>query len=56
MTWEEIDRKYEQNARLAKDKKEPKLEKDWDQLVRSTDKLVWLFTLSGNGRQQPKKA
>lgn len=56
MTWEEIGRKYEQDVKLAREKKGPKLAKDWDKLVKSTDKLVWLFTLSSGGRPQSKKA
>lgn len=55
MTWEEIDRKYEQNVKTVKtEKKIPKLEKNWDNLMKSTDKLVWLFSLS-NGRAQLKR-
>lgn len=55
MTWEEIGRKYEQDNKTAKgETKTPKLEKNWDNLVKSTDKLVWLFSLSNGGRQAPK--
>lgn len=55
MTWEEIGRKYEQDNKAAKgETKTPKLEKNWDDLVKSTDKLVWLFSLSNGGRQVPK--
>ncbi len=51
MTWEEIGRKYEQDLKRAKpDKKAPELGRNWDKLVRSTDKLVWLFSLSNGGR------
>ena len=46
MTWEEITKKYEQDKRAAKEVKTPKLPRNWDALVRSTDKLVWLFMLS----------
>lgn len=55
MTWEEIGKKYEQDVELAKQKKkEPKLAKNWDNLVKSTDKLVWLFALSNGGRPPAK--
>lgn len=55
MTWEEMGRKYEQDAKTEKpEKRLPKLEKNWDDLLKSTDKLIWLFSLSSN-RPQPKK-
>lgn len=55
MTWEEIGKKYEQDVKLARrEKKEPKLAKNWDNLVKSTDKLVWLFALSNGGRPPAK--
>lgn len=55
MTWEEIGKRYEQDNRYAKrEVKTPKLEKNWDDLLKSTDKLVWLFSLSNGGRQTPK--
>ena len=49
MTWDEITKKYEHDRRLITDEKKPKLPKNWDVLMRSTDKLIWLFMLS-NGR------
>ena len=53
MTWEEITKKYEQDASEKKPaRKAPKLDKNWDNLVKSTDKLIWLFSLSGGGGQQ----
>jgi len=56
MTWEEIGRKYEQDVKTEKSEKRlPKLEKNWDSLLKSTDKLVWLFSLSNSGRAQFKK-
>jgi len=56
MTWEEIGKKYEQAARAEKpEKRLPKLEKNWDSLLKSTDKLVWLFSLSNGARPQYKK-
>ena len=55
MTWEEIGKKYEQDVKTLKpDRKLPKLDKNWADLVRSTDKLVWLFSIS-NGRPRPKR-
>ncbi|MCX5791656.1 MAG: hypothetical protein NTY45_05470 [Elusimicrobia bacterium] len=54
MTWEEITKKYEAEKRGERaSEKRPKLEKNWDNLVKSTDKLVWLFMFS-NGRGQVK--
>ncbi len=55
MTWEEIGRKYEQDTKTERpDRRLPKLEKNWDELVRSTDKLIWLFSLSSS-RPKPKR-
>jgi len=55
MTWEEMGKKYEQDNRLVKqENKTPKLAKNWDDLVRSTDKLVWLFALSNGHRPAAK--
>jgi len=53
MTWEEIGKKYDkEKVRVALFEREPKLEKNWGQLVRSTDKLIWLFSLSNGGKQK----
>ena len=49
-------RSYEQEAKTEKPgRRAPKLEKNWDNLMKSTDKLVWLFSLSNGGRGQNKK-
>jgi hypothetical protein len=50
MTWEEISKKYEQEKRRRPDERRVRLRKDWDDLVRSTDKLVWLFSVSQGAR------
>lgn len=53
MTWEEIGKKYDKEKKqVTLLEREPKLEKSWGQLVRSTDKLIWLFSLSNGGRQK----
>jgi hypothetical protein len=53
MTWEEIGKKYDKEKRqVTLLEREPKLEKSWGQLVRSTDKLIWLFSLSNGGKQK----
>ena len=55
MTWEELTKKYEQEKRCIKaEERRPKLEKNWDNLIKSTDKLVWLFSYSNGGRVQPR--
>ena len=55
MTWEEINKKYDkEKSRIPLLEREPKLEKKWGPLVRSTDKLIWLFAMSNSGR--PKLA
>ena len=51
MTWEELSKRYEQDrSRGRSAERRPRLEK-WDNLVKSTDKLVWLFSQS-SGRLQ----
>ena len=56
MTWEEITKKYEQRVKLEKPgSRLPELEKNWDNLVKSTDKLVWLFSLSNGAKPQFKR-
>lgn len=55
MTWEEISKRYEQDrSRARAAERRPRLEK-WDNLVKSTDKLVWLFSLSSGGRLQQQR-
>lgn len=47
MTWAEINKKYEQERRGSKQQgRDPKLSRNWGNLVKSTDKLVWLFMFS----------
>jgi len=56
MTWEEISKKYDkEKKRIPLLEREPKLEKSWGELVRSTDKLVWLFEISNGGKQKSLK-
>lgn len=55
MTWDELSSKYEQDSKLVKtERKAPKLDKNWNDLVKSTDKLIWLFSLSNGDRVQGK--
>jgi len=56
MTWEELSKKYDkEKSRIPLLEQEPKLEKNWGQLVRSTDKLMWLFAMSNDGRKKLTK-
>lgn len=56
MTWEEITKKYElEKSGLRTCERRPKLGKKWDNLVKSTDKLVWLFTMSNGSRFQARE-
>jgi hypothetical protein len=56
MTWEEIGRKYDkEKARIPLFEREPKLEQRWGRLIRSTEKLVWLFAMSNGGKTKPVK-
>ncbi|MCX5784793.1 MAG: hypothetical protein NTX59_03810 [Elusimicrobia bacterium] len=56
MTWEEITKKYDtENGKRQLLPKTPKLEQSWGRLLRSTDKLVWLFMLSNSAKPKPVK-
>ena len=56
MTWEQITKQYEQDSKIEKSEdRRAKFDKNWNNLVRSTDKLVWLFSLSNGGRPQFKR-
>ncbi len=56
MTWEEITKKYERDVNAERPgKKRPKLGKNWDRIVKSTDKLVWLFSVSNGVKPQQKR-
>lgn len=55
MTWEEMSDKYERDSKQERtEQKAPKLDKNWNELVKSTDKLIWLFSLSNGKRGQVK--
>lgn len=50
MTWEELSRKYDKdNARGRGPVTEVK-GRPWREIMRSTDKLVWLFLVNGGGK------
>lgn len=54
MTWDEISRKYEQDCKTdRRDRRDLKLDKRWDELVKSTDKLVWLLSLPEETKAKP---
>ncbi|HOW89062.1 MAG TPA: hypothetical protein PL037_02180 [Elusimicrobiales bacterium] len=56
MTWEEMGRKYEKEKNCAPLlERETKLEKNWGRLIRSTEKLVWLFAMSASDKRDPSK-
>jgi len=51
MTWDDISRKYEQDCKTDKhDRRDLKMDKNWGELVKSTDKLVWLFSISNESK------
>jgi hypothetical protein len=51
MTWEEIGRKYDKEKNCVPlIERSPGLEKSWGRLIRSTDKLIWLFAMSNGGK------
>ena len=48
MNWKEITTKYEKSKKRNIILKElPVRGKDWNNIIKSTDKLVWLFMMSG---------
>jgi len=56
MTWEEMGRKYEKEKNCAPLlERETKLAKNWGRLIRSTEKLVWLFAMSASDKRDPSK-
>jgi len=56
MTWEEIGKKYDKEKNcIPLLERDPKLEKNWGQLIRSTEKLIWLFAMSDSGKAAPAK-
>lgn len=57
MTWDEISKKYDKektNFQILE--RTPKLEKGWGRIMRSTDKLVWLFMMSNGVKSGPLKS
>lgn len=54
MNWDNFTKQYESHRRKTADN--PRLEKSWAGLMRSTDRLVWLFLLSGSGKKNLVKA
>ena len=53
MNWKEINTKYEKSTKKNIILKElPERSKDWNNIVQSTDKLVWLFMMSGKTEKQ----
>ncbi len=51
MNWEEIGKKYDkEKTDFQLLERAPKLEKNWGRIMRSTDKLVWLFMMSNGGK------
>ncbi len=49
MNWKEITAKYEKSKnKNVILKKLPKRGKNWNSIMQSTDKLVWLFLMSDN--------
>lgn len=56
MTWEEINKKYDkEKADFQLLERAPKLEKGWGRIMRSTDKLVWLFMMSNGPKHSRLK-
>jgi hypothetical protein len=57
MTWEEISKKYDkEKTHFQLLEQAPKLEKGWGRIMRSTDKLVWLFMMSNGGKHNPLRS
>jgi hypothetical protein len=57
MTWEEISKKYDkEKRRIPLFEQASDLGKNWGNLIRSTDKLIWLFTISNRVKAGPVKS
>ena len=51
MTWKEINTKYEKSKKRNVILDElPERGKDWHNIMKSTDKLVWLFMISNSNK------
>ena len=54
MNWKEITTKYEKSKkRNVILKTLPVRSKDWNKIMKSTDKLIWLFMMSDKSDNQP---
>jgi len=56
MTWEELSKKYDRESeRMRLEDKNTGRERDWYNLMRSTDKLLWLLRLTTSSAEKQAK-
>lgn len=56
MTWEELSKRYETDNPRRPAAKTAVKGRPWQEIMKSTDKLVWLFLVTGSGKDRPAKA
>lgn len=56
MTWEELSRKYDTDNDRRRESRTAVKGRPWQDIMKSTDKLVWLFLVTGGGKSKPAKA
>lgn len=56
MTWEELSKKYDTDNDRRRESRTAVKGRPWQEIMKSTDKLVWLFLVTGSGKSKPAKA
>ncbi|MDT8286760.1 MAG: hypothetical protein RQ748_06595 [Elusimicrobiales bacterium] len=56
MTWEELSKRYETDKPRRPGTRTAVKGRPWQEIMKSTDKLVWLFLVTGSGKDRPAKA
>ncbi len=56
MTWEELSRKYDTDNTRRQASGSAVKGRPWQDIMKSTDKLVWLFLVTGGNKGKAAKA
>ncbi|KAF0127006.1 MAG: hypothetical protein FD189_771 [Elusimicrobia bacterium] len=56
MTWEELSRKYDTDNTRRQEPRTAVKGRPWQEIMKSTDKLVWLFLVTGGNKSNTAKA
>jgi hypothetical protein len=56
MTWEELSRKYDTDNDRRRESRTAVKGRPWQEIMKSTDKLVWLFLVTGGSKGKAAKA